>query len=438
MARDLARGRAMARRLAQIVPGGAHTYAKGPDQFPEDAAPVMARGRGAHVWDVDGNEYIEYGAGLRSLALGHAHPEVDAAVVEGLSQGGNFVRPTVHELEAAEEFLAAVPAAEMVKFAKNGSDVTTAAIRLARAVTGRSRVGFCRSQPFFSTDDWFIGTTPMSAGIPEEVAGLTVGFEYGDLASAERLFDAYPGEIACLILEGRTQTPPPPGYLQALVDLAHARGALVVFDEIINGFRLATGGAHAAHGVTPDLMTFGKAMGNGYSVSALAGRRDVMRPGGLDTRDPRVFLLSTTHGAEPTGLAAMRAVIRIHERDGVPEQLADIGSALTVAVEQAVAGAGLSDHIVLRGHPANLVFATLDRDGAPSQSMRTVFLRELVGRGVIGPSFVVSAALSPADIDRTAEVVAAACEAYAQALDASDRTPWMGGRSVQPVFRRHA
>lgn len=198
---ELPRSRAVNERLHAAVPGGAHTYAKGDDQYPQGLAPVIDHGRGARVWDVDGNEYLEYGSGLRSVSLGHAHPRVLEAVRRELERGSNFVRPSVVEAQAAERFLATVPTAEMVKFAKNGSDATTAAVRLARAVTGRTRVALCADHPFFSVDDWFIGTTPMSAGIPSQTTDLTVTFPYGDLAAVEALFDRYPDEIACLILE---------------------------------------------------------------------------------------------------------------------------------------------------------------------------------------------------------------------------------------------
>ncbi|MFD8935816.1 aminotransferase class III-fold pyridoxal phosphate-dependent enzyme, partial [Streptomyces sp. NPDC059578] len=167
----LPRSRRANERLHALIPGGAHTYAKGDDQYPEDLAPVISHGRGAHVWDVDGNRYVEYGSGLRSVSLGHAHPRVIEAVRRQLDRGSNFVRPSIVEVDAAERFLATVPTAEMVKFAKNGSDVTTAAVRLARAVTGRSRVAICGDHPFLSVDDWFIGTTPMSAGIPAAGSG---------------------------------------------------------------------------------------------------------------------------------------------------------------------------------------------------------------------------------------------------------------------------
>lgn len=197
----LPRSRQANERLHAMIPGGAHTYAKGDDQYPEHLAPVISHGHGAHVWDIDGNRYIEYGSGLRSVSLGHAHPRVTEAARRELDRGSNFVRPSIVEVEAAERFLATVPTAEMVKFAKNGSDVTTAAVRLARAVTGRPRVAICGDHPFFSVDDWFIGTTPMSAGIPAATTELTVAFPYGDLAATEALLNRYVGEIACLILE---------------------------------------------------------------------------------------------------------------------------------------------------------------------------------------------------------------------------------------------
>jgi glutamate-1-semialdehyde 2,1-aminomutase len=203
---DLPLSRTANERLHAMIPGGAHTYAKGDDQYPENLAPVISHGSGAHVWDVDGNRYIEYGSGLRSVSLGHAHPRVLEAVRRELGRGSNFVRPSIVEVEAAERFLATVPTAEMVKFAKNGSDATSAAVRLARAATGRTRVALCSDQPFFSVDDWFIGTTPMSAGIPATTTDLIASFPYGDLAATEEMLTRYPDEIACLILEPATHT----------------------------------------------------------------------------------------------------------------------------------------------------------------------------------------------------------------------------------------
>ncbi|MFF5926958.1 glutamate-1-semialdehyde 2,1-aminomutase [Streptomyces hydrogenans] len=434
----LPRSRAANERLHALIPGGAHTYAKGDDQYPEDLAPVISHGRGAHVWDVDGNRYTEYGSGLRSVSLGHAHPRVVEAVRRELDRGSNFVRPSVREIEAAETFLATVPTAEMVKFAKNGSDATTAAVRLARAATGRPLVALCADHPFFSVDDWFIGTTPMAAGIPAATTDLTVTFPYGDLAATEELLARHPDEIACLILEPATHSEPPPGYLAGLRELADRHGCVLVFDEMITGFRWSEAGAQGLYGVVPDLSTFGKALGNGFAVSALAGRRALMERGGLRHSGDRVFLLSTTHGAETHALAAAMAVQRTYVEEGVTARLHALGERLAAGVRAAAASMGVADHVVVRGRPSNLVFATLDGAGRPSQEYRTLFLHRLLAGGVLAPSFVVSGALTEEDVDRTVDVVAGACAVYRKALDEADPAAWLTGRPVKPVFRPRA
>ncbi|GAA1988135.1 glutamate-1-semialdehyde 2,1-aminomutase [Isoptericola halotolerans] len=426
-------------RLHELVPGGAHTYARASDQYPEGLAPVLARGAGAHVWDVDGNEYVEYGMGLRSVTLGHGYRPVVDAVTTAIADGVSFSRPSRWELDAAEAFCAQVPGAEMVKFAKNGSDATTAAVRLARAATGRDLVAVCTDHPFFSTDDWFIGTTAMDAGIPRGITDLTVGFRYGDLAGTAELLAAHRGEVAALVLEAATaHQEPPPGYLEGLRALCDREGVVLVFDEIITGMRWSSGGAQAVYGVTPDLSTWGKAMGNGFAVSALAGRRELMELGGLATDERRVFLLSTTHGAETAGLAAWLAVHREYGALDVPAVLAERGRRLRAGVEQVVGAAGLADHVTVSGHPACLVFGTRDGSGAPSQPFRTLFLAELLRRGVLAQSFVVSAAHTDTDLDRTVDAVAGALPTYAAALDAGSTDKFLVGPPVAPALRERA
>ena len=308
--RSFARSRALQDRLHELVPGGAHTYARGSDQYPESMAPVLVRGRGCRVWDVDGNAYVEYGMGLRSVTLGHGYAPVVEAVTRAVADGVNFSRPTELEVAAAEDLLALVPAADMVKFAKNGSDVTTAAVRLARAVTGRTRVAVCR-QPFFSTDDWFIGTTAMNRGIPAATRADTVRFDFNDLSSLAAVLAA--GDVACVMLEAATALAKPhPGFLDGVRRLCDAHCALMVLDETITGFRWSAGGAQASYGVRPDLSCWGKAMANGFPLAALAGRREYMELGGLRTSGDRVFLLSTTHGPETASLAAFRAVVHAY------------------------------------------------------------------------------------------------------------------------------
>ncbi len=428
---------ASARRLTDIVPGGAHTYAKGEDQYPAGLAPIIERGLGSHVWDVDGNEYIEYGSGLRAVSLGHGHPAIVEAAAQAMARGTNFVRPSILELEAAEALLALIDQADMVKFAKNGSDASTAAVRLARAATGRDLVAICADQPFFSVDDWFIGHTPMPAGIPVSARNETVGFHYNDLASLEATFAAHEGRIACVVLEAATATEPEPGFLEGVRAQCDAQGAMLILDEMITGFRWHEKGAQHVYGIRPDLSTFGKALGNGFSIAALAGRRDLMELGGIRDSRERVFLLSTTHGAETHSLAAAMAVMRLYQDEGVVERLDDRGERLRSRLTEVIAGHRLERHLLILGRPSNLVFGTLDGDGQRSQAFRTLFLQELISRGVIGPSFVVSTALTDADIDRTAEVVDAALHVYRRALDDGIEAH-LRGRPVKPVFRPYA
>src|SRR5512133_686248 len=244
--------------VQRLIPGGAHTYARGDDQYPEGMAPVIERGAGCRVWDIDGNEFVEFGSGLRANTLGHGFEPVVRAVQRYLADGVGFVRPHRLEREAAERLIDLIPSAEMVKFGVNGSDATSAAVRLARAFTGRDMVAVCRQHPFFSTDDWFIVTTAMSAGIPKETERLTVQFSYNDLDDLTRLFEAYPGQIAAVMLEAETVEPPAPGSFAGLRSLCDRYGALLILDEIITGFRGHERGAQFIYGIAPDLCVFGK------------------------------------------------------------------------------------------------------------------------------------------------------------------------------------
>lgn len=419
-----------------LIPGGAHTYAKGDDQFPEFAPGFLVRGEGCHVWDVDGNEFIEYGMGLRAVTLGHAYRPVVEAAYRQMLLGENYTRPALIELECAERLASLIPSAEMVKFAKNGSDVTTAAVKLARAFTGRDLVAVCAEHPFFSVDDWFIGTVPMSAGIPEAVKQLTVKFSYNDLASAQALFDQYPGQIACLILELERTDPPAPDYLHALKALCHANGALLIADEIVTGFRWHLHGAQHCFDLKPDLSTFGKALGNGFSISALVGRRDVMQLGGMDHDKERVFLLSTTYGAENHTLAAAMATMEVYEREQVVDHLYRQGERLRQGVQRAIAASGLEGYFEVMGRPCCLLYATRDQDRQPSQPFRTLFLQETIRRGLLMPSLVVSFSHSDADIDATIAAIGEALHVYRRALDEGVEK-YLVGRPVKPVFRKY-
>jgi glutamate-1-semialdehyde 2,1-aminomutase len=419
----------------QLIPGGAHTYARGDDQYPEGMAPVIERGAGCRVWDIDGNEFVEFGSGLRANTLGHGFEPVVRAVQRYLSGGVGFVRPHRLEREAAERLIDLIPSAEMVKFGVNGSDATSAAVKLARAYTGRDMIAVCRQHPFLSADDWFIVTTPMSAGIPDSVRPLTVQFSYNDLASLEALFEVHPGQIAAVVLEAETVEPPAPGFFAGLRELCDRNGALLVLDEIITGFRWHERGAQYLYSIEPDLCTFGKGIANGLPLSALAGRRDVMRLGGHVDDADRVFLLSLTAGGQPWALAAMLAVIDTYEQEGIAGQLHSIGADLRAGVEDAVAAAGLGDYFQLRGRDCNLVYAARDADGQPSQEFRTLVLQEFLEHGILAPSFVVNAAHDPKAISQVVDAVTELMPVYRRALD-DGVTTMLRGRPVRPAIRR--
>ncbi|MEO1626868.1 MAG: glutamate-1-semialdehyde 2,1-aminomutase [Bacteroidota bacterium] len=433
--RSFAKSLALQERFHKAIPGGAHTYAKGDDQFAEFCPPYLVKGKGSHVWDVDGNEYIEYGNGLRAVSLGHAFEPVVEAAYRQMQLGNNFSRPAVLEMELAEAFLEQVPGADMVKFAKNGSDATTAAVKLARAVTGRDKIAICGDHPFFSVDDWFMGATSINRGIPEEQIAQTLKFRFNRLDSVRQLFDQFPGEIACFILEPEKYEAVDPQFLHGLQDLCRQNGALFILDEMITGYRWHAGGVQTQLGIQPDLSTFGKAMGNGFSIAALAGKREFMELGGLQHDKERVFLLSTTHGAELPGLAAAKAVMEVYEKEQVIDYLVYQGERLRRGMQQLIDAHQLQGFVGIHGHPSCLVFSTRDEKQQPSQAFRTLFLQEITKRGMIAPNLVLSFSHSDADIDQTLDIINDAAHIYRKALD-EGVDKHLEGKSVAPVYRK--
>ena len=430
------KGKALQQKSHILIPGGSHTYAKGDDQYPEQAPAFLVRGKGCHVWDMDGNEFIEYGMGLRAVTLGHAYEPVVAAAHKQMLCGTNFTRPAPIEVECAERLLSLIAGGEMVKFAKNGSDVTTAAVKLARAFTGRDRVAVCAQHPFFSVDDWFIGSTAMAAGIPEVVRKLTVKFNYNDLNSIQALFDAHPGEIACLVMEPEKEEPPTNDFLGEAHRLCRENGALLILDQLITGFRFNLAGAQKEYGVTPDLCTFGKGLGNGFAIAALVGKREIMDLGGLRHNKERVFLLSTTFGAETHALGAALEIMNIYEREPVIDHLYRQGKKLIDGVQKHVTELHLDGYFGTMGRPCNLVFFTRDQEKKPSQPFRTLFLQETIKRGLVMPSLVVSYSHTDEDIRKTVERIGEALHVYRKALD-EGAEKYLVGRPSKPAVRQY-
>jgi glutamate-1-semialdehyde 2,1-aminomutase len=353
-----------------------------------------------------------------------------------LGKGVNFTRPSPLEADLAELLVELVPAAEMVKFAKNGSDVTTAAVRLARAYTGRDIVIRCLDHPFFSVDDWFIGDTAMDAGIPQSSKDLTKHFPFNDAVALEHLLDEHRGQVACIILEAAATAAPGPGFLERVRELATQHGAVLVFDEIISGFRWNVRGAQHFYGVTPDLATFGKAMANGFSLSALVGRREIMERGGLEHTHPRVFLLSTTNGTETHCLAASLRTIQILRDTSIIEENWQIGKQLREGFNNLAAQHGIGDHARMQGVDISPWYAFYDVEGKVELALRTLFLQETIRNGVLIPYVAISASHRQPEVGRTLDAVDKALQVVAQAMQKGSVEGLLVGPVVKPVFRK--
>lgn len=424
------------KRLLNVIPGGAHTYSRGCDQYPSNAPQILARGKGAYVFDPDGVRYLDYGMALRAVAIGYAEEEIDEAAIRQINNGNNLTRPSLVELEAAELLVGMIDSVDMVKFTKNGSTSVSAAVKLARAYTGRDLVARCVEHPFFSYDDWFIGSTPMTRGVPKETIEQTKLFHYNDIASLEELIDRYPGKVACAVLEPASTEEPRDLFLQKVQDLCRRHGVVFVLDEMITGFRWHMKGAQYLYGVTPDLCTFGKAMANGFSVSCVAGRREIMELGSIEFEGrERLFLLSTTHGAEMSGLGAFVATMDFMGRHRVVEHLWDYGRALT-ALMQRQAEAHLVAHSFRVGGPAcSPYYVTLDETGAVSPALRTLFSQEMIRNGVLMPWIALSYRHGDTELAATEAAIDRAFAVYREALTHGVEK-YLEGPVIKPVFRK--
>lgn len=422
-------------RLEKVIPGGAHTYSRGSDQYPNNAPQILEKGKGAYVWDPEGKRYLDFGMALRAITLGYSNKEVDKAAFKQIQYGNNLTRPSSIELEAAELICDLIPWMEMVKFAKNGSTVTTAAIKLSRAYTGKKIVARCLQHPFFSFDDWFIGDTPMDSGIVEEEKKNTVNFNYNDIASVEQLFEKYKDEIACVILEPATTEEPKDNFLHKVKELCHKNGAIFILDEMITGFRWHLQGACKYYNIEPDLVTFGKGMANGFSVAALGGKKEIMELGGLNHEKERVFLISTTHGAEMSGLGAFVETVKQYKKLDVCNQIEQTGKALIDGFNQIAKDLEIERYFEMVGTPFSPNYLTKDASKTLSLPFRTLFSQEMIKNGVLMPWVAISYAHKEEEIKIALEAGKKALMVYKKALQEGIAN-YLQGDVIKPVFRK--
>lgn len=414
-------------RALRTIPTASQTFSKSANNYVKGASPLFAaRGKGAEIWDVDGNRYIDYVMGLLPTILGYCDPDVDRAITEQLACGITLSLATELEIALAERLSSLVPCAEMVRFGKNGSDATSAAVRIARAATGRDKVLVCG---YHGWQDWYIGSTTRHLGVPEAVRKLTIAFPYNDASALAQLLDEHHNQVAAIILEPMALTKPAPGFLQATRDLATRHGSVLVFDEIITGFRIDLGGAQKSFGVVPDLAAFGKSMGNGMPISAIVGRRELMRY--MDD-----IFFSGTFGGETLSLAASLATIDKLEREDVPRKIASLGGQLIREIKSLLVINGLDRVINIVGSewwPGLVPNPTSNHDPVLINSL---LRQELIANGVLmGATLNLSLAHTEQRIvEETLGAFGRAFRAMSDALSVPDPWSQLRGEPIRPIF----
>jgi glutamate-1-semialdehyde aminotransferase len=413
-------------RAVRVIPAGTQTLSKSPTQFVQGFAPMyLSNARGSHVFDVDGNEYIDYMMALGPIVLGYAYPATDEAVRRQLADGITFSLMHPLEVELAELLVDIIPCAEMVRFGKNGSDVTSGAVRLARAVTGRDIIA---AGGYHGWQDWFIGTTSKNLGVPNAVRDLTKAFRYNNIDDLKRVFGEHPRKVAAVILEPIHGEEPRDGFLKEVADLTRNEGAVLIFDEVKTGFRFGLGGAQAHFGVIPDLACFGKAIANGMPLSALVGRRDVMK--GLED----VFF-SFTNGGETLSLAAAIATIREMQNEPVVEHIWREGKRLKDGYNAIAAELGLQRMTSCYGLPPMTLVSFVDENGKDSIPLRSLFQQEVVRRGILfDDGHFVCYSHSSEDVDRALDAYREALTIVRTAVESDDIASRLEGEMIRPIF----
>ena len=414
-------------RAERTIPLGSQTFSKSRTHFPHGVSPYyISHGCGSHVWDLDGNEYVDFVNGLAAITLGYRDADVDAAVRAQLESGVVFSLPHPIEAEVAELICDMVPCAEMVRFAKNGSDATAGAIRLARAYTERDRVAVCG---YHGWQDWYIGSTTRNRGVPQATRNLTHTFGYNDPQSLVRLLEMHRGEFAAVILEPMNAVEPRDRFLETVKSLAHEHGALLVFDETITGFRYSNGGAQEFFGVTPDLASFGKGLANGFPLSAVTGPRRIMRL-------MEEIFFSFTFGGETLSLAAAKATLLKLRREPVTERLAAKGRRCQPAIEAMIRARGLTDTFTVTGHPSWPFFGIHDSHGRTAAEIRTLYVQEMVEAGILAlGTFNFSDSHTEEDLDALLRAHDAFLAKAAAALEAGTLDQALRCEPLKPLFK---
>jgi glutamate-1-semialdehyde-2,1-aminomutase len=421
------RSESLWQQAVDIIPAGTQTFSKGPGQYVNGVAPkYIQRAEGSHVWDVDGNEFIDYGMALGPIILGYAYPRVNQAIIKQLEDGITYTLMHPLEVELSRLLVELVPCAEMVRFGKNGSDATAGAIRLARAYTRRDKIACCG---YHGWQDWYIGSTSRNLGVPKAVCELTLQFQYNNIDSLKVIFDQNPDEIAAVILEPVNFYEPRDGFLEAVKELTQRHGALLIFDEIITGFRMALGGAQEYFGVVPHLAAFGKAMGNGMPISAIVGKAEIMR-----LFEEAFF--SFTLGGEALSLAASIATIKELQETNALNHIWRMGKILLDGYNALSEELGLTHVTKCIGYPCWPEVIFNDLRVTSGRVFQSLVQQEIVKRGILTrPGMFVCYAHTSEDINITLCAYKEALEVLREAVDAGNAEDLLEGEIIEPVIR---
>jgi len=418
-------------KAEKIIPDGSQTYSKGPTQFVKGFAPkYLERGKGAYVWDVDGNKFLDFVMACHPVNLGYCDQDVDAAIKQQLEKGITFSLMNPLEVEVAELLIDAIPCAEGVRFGKNGADATLVAVRAARSFTNREHIAYCG---YHGWHDWYIANTDRNWGIPKFNQELGHPFQYNDIASLEKIFKKFKDEVACVIMEPLTVLEPKDNFLNEVKDLAHRNGALLIFDEVMTGFRFAYGGAQELTGVIPDLACFAKAMSNGMPISAVVGRKKYIF-------ELEKAFFSFTYGGECLSLAAAAACIRKIKRENVINHLWKVGTILKEGYNDLVKKHRLEGFTECIGYPCRTVVAFYGQGKFDENEMKSFMQQELFRRGVLWASFhAISFSHKEEDIKKALATFDESLELLSKAIHENKNIrSLLEGEPVKPVFRKVA
>lgn len=422
---DITQSDKLYQRALKVQKPVTQTLAKGPGQFTKGIAPkYLVKGKGSHVWDVDGNEYIDFNAAIGPLSLGYAYPAVDQAIKDQLQDGITFSLMHPLEVELSELIQEVIPNAEAVKIAKTGADVCSAAIRVARAYTGRDKVFCCG---YHGWHDWYIGITSRNAGIPGAIQDLTYTFEYNDIESIKAALD---DTVAALILEPFIFEAPAPGFLQELAEICRENGTLLIFDEMWTGFRIAIGGAQEYFNVKPDLAVYSKACANGMPIALLTGRADVM-----ELFNSQVFSY-TTFGGEALSLAACMATINELIDKNVPQYLDEKGGLIKNGYNSIAIETGMDKYTRCIGFNCRTM-VTFTPEAGNGLELKTLMQQEMIKRGVLWAGFHnMCFSHSDEDIEHTLSAYRDVMPVMKEAIESGDVKKYLKGEVLEAVFRK--